>query len=193
MALLRPLPLAFAFLLVGLAFLAAGCGGDTRRAESEQGGGTTTTGPAPTATTPSTGSTPVVSAAVTDPARRAYISRVDRVCSRLDPERNSSRERVGKSAGAGEAARAYEEGTALGWRELRDLKAIPTPPGDDQSLQANLYGPIEAQLALRRQIRGALAAVDVARLRVLRAQLDNLTRAVAGFARGYGFRACGTG
>jgi hypothetical protein len=191
MAIFRLLPVVSACLVVGVALLAAGCGGDTRRAESETGG--IATQPAPIPTTPSTGRAPVVSAGVKDPVRRAYISRVDRVCGQLDPERNATRERVGSAADPGEAAKAYDEGTAVGSRQLRQLEAIPPPPGDGGALRANLFGPIATQLALRRQIRDALAAVDVARLRQLRAQLDNLTRTVVGFARGYGFRSCGAG
>ena len=58
-------------------------------------------------------------------------------------------------------------------------------------LRANVFDPVRRQLALRAQIRVALAAVDLPRLRVLRARLDDISRALSAFARGYGWRACG--
>ncbi len=187
----RPLPVASVCLLAVVALLAAGCGGESGRAESEtQGSSTQTT---PVTTSPSTTPAPVVSATVTDPARRAYVTRVDRECGRLDTDRDSARERVGNATDAGEAVKAYDEGTSAGLRELRELRAIPAPPGDSVLLHTNLWGPVAAQLALRRQIRSALADVDVSRLRLLREQLDNLTRQVSGFSRGYGFKVCGAG
>ncbi len=64
-------------------------------------------------------------------------------------------------------------------------------PGTAPPCAANLFDPISRQLVLRRQIRNALAAVDVPRLRQLRGELDNLTVALTAFARGYGFRVCG--
>ena len=168
----------------------SGCGGDKRRAEGES----TATQTTHTAGTTSVGGQQSVPAtAVTDPRRRAYIAKTDRICRSVDPERNTARERVGESADTQEAARSYEEGTALGTSELKRLEAVPAPRGDDKLLRANVFGPVRQQLALRAQIRVALATADVPRLRVLRAELDNIGRALAGFARGYGWRACGEG
>ena len=129
--------------------------------------------------------------AVTDPRRRAYIAKTDRICRGVDPERNTAREQVGASTDTQEAANSYEKETALGTSELKRLEAVRAPPGDAKLLQANVFGPVRHQLALRAKIRVALAAADVPRLRVLRAELDNISRALAGFARGYGWRACG--
>lgn len=176
-------------LLLGGTTLAAGCGGDEGRAESETGGSATSTAPATT----SGGSAPVVSAAVSDRARRAYITRVDRVCRQYDSDRETTREQVEGSANTDEAAKAYDEDIALGQRQLNELMAIPPPPGDGDLLRVNLWDPIATQLALRQQIRDALTNVDVEQLRKLRAQLDDHTRQIVGFARGYGFRACGAG
>ena len=83
--------------------------------------------------------------------------------------------------------------TALGASELKQIEAVSPPPGDARPLQANVFEPIRSQLALRAQIRAALAAVDVPRLRVLRAELDNISRSLAAFARGYGWQSCGEG
>jgi hypothetical protein len=58
-------------------------------------------------------------------------------------------------------------------------------------MKANVFEPIRGQLALRESIAKALAATDIPRLRLLRAELDNSTRTLTGFARGYGFRVCG--
>lgn len=183
-------------LLLGLlgivAVLVAGCGGDTRRGEAEQG--ETTTAPSVAKTPESSGSTTggaVQVTKITDPVRRAYVTRVDAVCSRIDPERTKEQEQVAASTDPAEAAKDYDGSIRLGWRELREIEAIAEPPTDKALLAANVFDPIRRQLALREQIRDALAATDVPLLRRLRAELDNSTRALTGFARGYGFRSCG--
>jgi hypothetical protein len=171
-------------LLVGL----AGCGGETRRAETETESAASAVPATPPASAP-VKRVPV--AKVTDPRRRAYVDRTDKICSSLDPERSNARKRVGESADIQGAVKAYEQDTALGSSELHRIEAVPPPPGDAALLRANVFDPIKRQLALRAEIRAALAAVDVPRLRVLRAELDNISRALSAFARGYGWRACG--
>jgi hypothetical protein len=181
------------FLLIGLGLplvLAglSGCGGETRRAETET---ETAAGPLPVsgASTGVPRGAPV--ARVTDRRRRAYIVRTDRICRHFDPERAGARKRVGEAPDIAGAVRAYGEDTALGAAELRQIEAVPPPPGDAALLRANVFKPIGRQLALRARIRAALSAVDVPRLRVLRAQADELGRELSAFARGYGWRACG--
>jgi hypothetical protein len=168
----------------------AGCGAETRRAETETEAATTSV-PAPPVPTGQPKNVPV--AKVTDPHRRAYIAGTDRICRSLDPERSAARKRVGESADIQGAVKAYEKDTALGFSELRKIEAVPPPPGDAALLRANVFEPIRSQLVLRAKIQAALAAVDVPRLRVLRAELDNISRALSAFARGYGWRACGEG
>jgi hypothetical protein len=183
---LRPKTLLLACLLVGAPLLALGCGADDRRAVNDGGASTAVTTPsAPTSTSP------VVVTKVTSPARRRYIARVDAVCRRLDRDRNSAEERVGAAADVAEATKAYDDGIAVGESEWREIKAIPAPPGEQQLIQTNVLDVIRRQLDLRRQIRTALAAEDVPRLEALRAELDNLTRSLVGFGRGYGFKVCG--
>lgn len=166
---------------------AAGCGGETRRAETE-----TEAAPAALARpAPARPSAHVPPARVTDPRRRAYIRRTDAVCARFDPERSAERKRVGDAADIEGAVHAYEKDSALGAAELRQIEAVPPPPGDAALLRANVFEPIHRQLALRAQIKAALAAVDVPRLRVLRAGSDEIGRALSAFARGYGWRTCG--
>ena len=176
---------------VGLALAIAalgGCGGDTRRAETESV--STQTPPSMTAAQPGK---PAPVAAVTDPARRAYIARTDAICRAADSERNRAREDVDKAADPQEAAHSYGQETTLAASELRRIEAVPPPAGDGQLLRANVFDPVRQQLALRARMRAALAVTDVPRLRALREQLDNISRALAGFARGYGWRACGEG
>jgi len=175
-----------------LALLLAGCGGDTRRGEAEQT--ETTTAPTvaePPESQPATSGAPVQVTKVTDPVRRAYVTRVDAICRRVDPERAKEQEAVANTTRPSEAANDYDGSIRLGWQELRDIEAIAEPPGDKALLTANVFEPIQNQLALKERIRDALAATDVPLLRTLRAELDNSTRALTGFARGYGFRACG--
>jgi hypothetical protein len=130
-------------------------------------------------------------ATIADPRRQAYVSRTDRICRNLDSERNTERQRVREAADLHGAEKAYGRGTALGNAELRRLEAVAPPPGDAVVLRANVFDPVRRQLALRTQIRAALAVVDLPRLRALRARLDDISRALSAFARGYGWRACG--
>lgn len=183
-------PLALTCLVAGAGALLLGCGGDTRRGEDEGA-----SAPATTSTQASTSAptAPAPVAEVTDPARRRYVARVDRICRTLDPEANSAEERVGAATDAGEAAKAYGDDIKVGETEWRQITAVPVPPGEEQLLKANVFDVIRRQLALRREIRVALAAEDVPRLQSLRGELDNLTRSLVGFARGYGFRDCGAG
>ena len=160
----------------------AGCGGDTRRA------GTAPTVPSPSATT-ATGAA-LVPMPVAGRARRAYVTRVDRICGRMDPERNRAREDA--RGGLPEVARRYDDSIALGARELQMIQAITPPRGDERALRANVFGVIARQLAVRRRIHTALVARDLSAVTSLQAQLDELTRSLVGFARGYGFKVCGT-
>ena len=172
----------------------ASCGGDTRRAESEATEAGTGTAAIPSTPPRQTGAGgPVIATKVTNPARRAYVARVDAICGRLDPERNREQARVGESARPEEAVRAYDGTIALGWRELRQIEAIPAPPGEHELLRANVFDPIRRQLAIRQQISSALSETDIPQLRRLRTELDNLSRSLGGFARGYGFQVCGEG
>lgn len=166
-----------------------GCGGDTRRAETETGGPPVPASSLTTSERSNPGAVRVTR--VTDPARRAYIAKVDSVCGRMDSARGKEQERVGSAADPEEATRAYEGTIRLGWRELRQIEAIGLPPGEATVLQANVFDQIKRQLALRRKIKAALAVVNVPKLERLRIELDNSARALTGFARGYGFRVCG--
>jgi hypothetical protein len=179
--------IASILLLGALAALLAGCGGDKRRAEAETG----TTQPGVSAPKQPSPSGTVRVTRVTDPVRRAYVGRVDAICRQVDPERTSRQEQVSASSSTADAVRAYDDTIALGWRELRRIEAIRPPPGDAALLKANVFAAVRAQLALRAQMGKALAAADVPALHRLRSELDNSTRALTGFARGYGFRVCG--
>jgi hypothetical protein len=164
----------------------AGCGGETRRAETETETAPVAAQPAPT---PHAARAPV--AKVSDPRRLAYIRQTDAVCARFDPERGAERRQVADSPDIEGAVRAYEKDSALGAAELRRIEAVPPPPGDAALLRADVFAPIRRQLALRAQIKTALAAVDVTRLEALRAESDDISRALSAFARGYGWRTCG--
>ena len=180
-------------LLALLAVLLGGCGGDKRRAESEGSEATTTQPSAVEAeeTTPQqSGGAPQITR-VTNPARRAYVDKVDAICGQLDPERAKERELVSTAADPTEAAKTYEGTINLGWRELRQIEAIAEPPGEAKLLKANVFDPIKSQLALKARMREALAATDVPLLRRLRSELDNSAQSLTGFARGYGFQVCG--
>jgi hypothetical protein len=166
-----------------------GCGGDVRRAET-----TVTVAPsAQPVTHVKLPSGPAVSVRAPSPARRAYLARADRVCARFDPKRNEARRRAAaEAADPAKATRSYDEGIKVGVAQLRALEAIPPPSGDRAALRANVFAPLRAQLALRRRVGTALSHGDAAVLRPLQRRIDDLTRALEGFALGYGFKSCGT-
>lgn len=183
----RSIPRAlFALAAASAIALLAACGGETGRAETSTA----------VAQTPDYGSgqqlasTPDT-ATVNDPARRAYIGRVDGVCKKLDRERNAAREQAAAGAETSQGTQAYDDSIALGWRQLHAIEAIQAPPGDAKLLRTNVYEVLRRQLAIRRRMGRALADTDVAELQTLRVQLDSLTQSLLGFARGYGFRVCG--
>ena len=178
-----------ALLLVLTATVVAGCGADTRRAETITS--TAASKPPPSSRPTEQLATTPVSAKATDPARRAYVNRADGVCSRLDRERNAAREQTARAADTAQATKAYGDSIALGEKQLRQIEAIPPPPGDAALLRTNVFDVLKRQLAIRRQMQRALATTDVPRLKTLRAELDNLTQSLVGFARGYGFQVCG--
>ncbi len=70
-------------------------------------------------------------------------------------------------------------------------RRIPPPPGEGALLRANVFDIVRRELAVRRRIGLALAAVDIPRLKSLRGELDGLSQRLGAFARGYGFRVCG--
>ncbi len=177
-----------ALLAVLTAMVVAGCGADTRRAETITS--TAASKPPPSRPTEQLATTPV-SAKASDPARRAYVNRADGVCSRLDRERNAAREQTARATDTAQATKAYGDSIALGEKQLRQIEAIPRPPGDAALLRTNVFDVLKRQLAIRRQMQRALATTDVPRLKTLRAELDNLTQSLVGFARGYGFQTCG--
>ena len=165
--------------------LVAGCGGDTRRA-----GQAPVQPPTATPAQAAAPAGPLVAARVTDPERRAYIARIDRICSRFDPARNRAREDA--SGDVAEVARRYDESIAVGARELREIEAVRPPHGDSAALRANVFDVIARQLELRRRIHVALVAREAGTVTALQAQLDALSHSLVGFARGYGFTICGT-
>ncbi len=160
------------------------CGGESQRAETSVAVTT------PSTTTPQLAKRPAI-ATVNDPVRRAYIDRVDQVCKRLDSDRTAAGERAEGTEDAAEQSKAYDDSIALGERQLRQIKAIPSPADEGRLLRTNVFDVLERQLEIRREMSAALATSDVEELAALRTQLDSLTQSLLGFARGYGFRVCG--
>lgn len=186
-----PINRCFAAIAAASALLVTGCGGDQRRGSEPSIGATATVTARPVAAVGPGGKleTPV-SAPATDPARRAYIARVDRICGRIDPERNKEQE---DSTGAlSDIARRYVVASVLSADELREIEAITPPRGDARALRTNVFDVIVRQLSIRKQIHRAILARDLTTVEARQSDLDDLTRLLAGFARGYGFKVCGT-
>ena len=142
-------------------------------------------------------STPTVvqaagAARVTDPARARYVQQVDSVCSRYNPRRERA---VSDAAGATDvphAVAAYDDNIGLAEAQLRGVEAITVPSTDRALIQHNVVDRLRERLALRRALRTDLQDSDATSAQQDRARLDASLIALEAFARGYGFRVCGS-
>ena len=91
------------------------------------------------------GRTPAIAdSAVTDPGRRAYIARIDGDLQQARPRAQlGAASRSASRPIRSEAAQAYDDTIALGERQLREIEAIPAPPGDLQLLRTNVFDALK--------------------------------------------------
>lgn len=156
------------------------CGGEPRRAVSY----TTVV------STPDVGE-PSDTARVIDPARAAYIRRVDAVCARINPERERAISGVGSAGDNAHAEQSMKQSIVLAEQQLREVAAVKPPAADRQLIASNVIDRLKTRLGLRRKLAVDLRDDDVGDASRNRAQLDALTIALRSFARGFGFRVCG--
>ncbi len=90
------------------------------------------------------------------------------------------------------AVAAYDDNISLAEAQLRGVEAIPVPSADRALIQHNVVDRLRQRLALRRSLRTDLRDSDAAGAQRDRAQLDASLIALEAFARGYGFRVCGS-
>jgi len=174
---MRQLPLAVIAGALVLGAAITGCGGDERRAPVSE--------PPPAVTVDE----PAGTASVGDPARAAYIRKADRICAELDPEREAKRQEAGK---ADDPDVAYGESVDLAAEQLRRIEALTPPAADTDLITSNVVDRLHARLDLRRRLQTALADGDEAGATRDQAQLEALGTAIRSFARGYGFKECGS-
>ncbi len=72
------------------------------------------------------------------------------------------------------------------------MEAITVPSTDRALIQHNVVDRLRERLALRRALRTDLQDSDAAGAQRDRAHLDASLIALEAFARGYGFRVCGS-
>ena len=159
--------------------LLAGCGGEPNRAPVREV------------------STPTVAQAagtarITDPARARYVQEVDRVCSRYNPRRERAVSDAEGAPDVSHAVAAYDDNIGLAEAQLRGVEGITVPPGDRALIQHNVVDRLRERLALRRALRTDLQDSDATSAQQDRARLDASLIALEAFARGYGFRVCGS-
>ena len=163
-----------ALLLLGVPL--AGCGGEGGRAPAATPAAVTVDEPSGTAR-------------VTDPARATYIRRADRVCAELDPEREGKLREV---EGAEDPAGTYADTVTLAEEQLRRIEALTPPAADGDLIARNVIDRLHSRLVFRHRLRSDLAAGDERAAASDQAHYEALGIAVRSFARGYGFKECGT-
>jgi hypothetical protein len=133
---------------LALEALFAGCGGEPRRAPEEHA-----------STTPAaiTVDEPVETATVTDPARAAYIRRADRICSTLDPKRETTLRGVDD---ASDPAGTYEATVTLARERLRRIEALRPPAADADLIAQNVIDRLRTRLAVRGRLEHDLTTGD---------------------------------
>lgn len=163
--------------------LLGGCGGEPGRAERSETVVTVVQG--------QTVAAPSGTARITDPARAAYVRKVDAVCRRRNPERDDDVRAAAEATDEAEAVSAYDRSIATAANQLDEIRAVTPPPGDRALITSNVLDRLQERLVLRRRLSAALATSDAAAASQARARLDALTTALESFARGYGFSVCG--
>lgn len=180
---LSPLPsccLALALSALGL----AGCGGEAARAPQ--------TATVITVVQGQTVPLPAATARISDPVRAAYVAKVDAICRVRNPERDADVKAAGAATDDAEAVKAYDRSIATADEQLREIAAVRPPPGDADLIATNVLDRLKRRIALRRQISRELADADAEGAGRDQAELDGLTIALQSFARGYGFKDCGS-
>jgi hypothetical protein len=162
------------------AVVLAACGGDARRAPVVQ------------VTSPSV-SVPPGTARVTDPERARYVRAVDAVCARDNPRREQAVADAEAAPDVAGAVKAYNDDITIAQGQLRGVSGVTPPPADRVLIRANVLDRLQQRIVLRRALRDDLSRSDAASAQRHRAQLDALTLTLESFARGYGFKVCGSG
>ena len=156
-----------------------GCGGESKRA------------PVREVSTPTVAQS-AGTARVTDPVRARYVQEVDRVCSRYNPRRERAVSDAERAPDVSHAVAAYDDNIGLAEAQLRGVEGITVPTTDRALIQHNVVDRLRERLALRRALRTDLQDSDAASAQQDRARLDASLIALEAFARGYGFRVCGS-
>ena len=134
---------------------------------------------------------PADAAPVTDPARALYVGRLDKICSRYNPQRAHALAEAEQAPDTQAAAEAYATDVSLAEAQLRDIEMASPPNADRSVITSNVIVRLRERLVLRRALRRSLLASDASAAQNERAQLDALTISLQAFARGYGFKVCG--
>ena len=167
-----------------LALGAAGCGGEAARAPQ--------TATVLTVVQGQTVAAPSGTARITDPARAAYVRKVDAICRVRNPERDADVKAAGEASDEHEAVKAYDRSISTADDQLHEIESVTPPRGDADLITTNVIDRLRERIALRKRISRDLADSDATAASRDRAQLDALTIALMSFARGYGFNACGS-
>jgi hypothetical protein len=184
-----------AAVLVGMALLLAGCGGDD---DSDSGSDRPETqATTQTQTQPETGTQTDTDGG---PTREEYIAEADAFCKEANAEAKGMNERLQEAARSESTPRKQlaaivpilEEGYEVQRRSRSEFKQIPHPPADREIVQ-RMHAAFDAQTDLVGRLLEAAEEGDLARFRTLTREQDRVKVEARGLARGYGFKECGSG
>jgi len=187
-------------MLAALALALGACGGGNDAGDSSSAGGQTSSGTsagspgaAATGATGATDATGQLSA-----ARRALVTRADKVCTKADVEVKKLNKRIrslsaksGK-ANAKQAADLYAKAVAINRQLVSDLSAIE-PPAADASAYRSYLKTAREEVSLLAQAQRELAREDTTGFRIVTAQINASKQTARTIAQQFGFHVCGVG
>jgi len=183
-------------LVIVLALVAGACSSSSSSsASTTTTGATATTGAtsttAPASTTTAGAATTAASSSTTAPtssAKAAFLAKANAICKTMNDQLAQQGD-PGTDPAA--LAQALDEAASVTADALRQLRALPIPPGDDAKLQA-IYSKIDALLHDASQMSAALRAGDQKAAQQANQAVAADSDAANKLSNAYGLTTCGS-
>lgn len=122
------------------------------------------------------------------PAKAAYISRANAICTVMNHQTGALGDPGNDPQ---QQATVTSQSAAIASDALRQLRALPAPPGDATALNA-IFAKVDVVVADATKLAAALRAGDQSKAQTLEATLQADTRAANDAANAYGLTVCGS-